>query len=169
MAKVVLGTNLPKNYGRRLAIKIDKETAPLLALELAKFAKKSAKLRAPRDTTFMAESIGYEMVNEKEYLIGVFGAAGRYAKFIEEGFTGHYIPVQYIELHEMNPGTIGSRELMRGLGYKGSPSDTGKIPTFVYVSGEARPFLAPAIDSAFNNIEVLGIRAVTRSLGGGIR
>lgn len=118
----------------KLPMKFEKYSREL-ALELAKFGKKNAKLRAPVATGTLKDGIDYKRISDKTYSIGVYGKASRYARYVERGYRPHWIPVAYMELHYSNPGAKGKSE--HGVGVSGG---------YYYARGTAQPFLSPAIE-----------------------
>ncbi len=136
MIHYTLKSNIARVSGRivKLPNKFEKHSE-LISLELAKYARKSAKLRAPVATGTLKKGIDYRKKGKKTYILGVFNKARRYAGYIERGYRPHWIPTAYIELHYSNPGKKGSRASAEDM-YLGS---------FAWAPGRAQPFLSPAL------------------------
>lgn len=115
MIAIRIHTNIPHVSGRLklLPQKFEKKSERI-ALAWAKAVRKSAKLRSPRDTGTLANNIDYRFIqntkgniSQKRMVVGVFGKAFRYGRYVERGWTPHWIPVEFIEQHRANPGQKG--------------------------------------------------------------
>lgn len=100
-----------------------------------KFVQKSAKLRAPKDTHTLSDSITFKKAtkgrNAKQMVLTVEAPWGA---FVEYGVTPHWIHTDQI---------IGSNKLEQIF---------GNSPRFIFVSGEAQPFIRPALEAGLNQL-----------------
>ncbi len=158
MFQITMKSNIKEVTGRiaKLPEKFEL-VASDISLEASKQVVKTAKNHAPRATGTLRESIEYRKIGNKTYEIGVYGAASRYAGYVERGFTPHYIPIQYIELHYSNPGMRGTPEAMSSIGYL-NPS------AYAFVSGRAQPFMKPALTQVKENIPEIARRVVLKRI-----
>ena len=158
MFNITMKTNIKGVAGRiaKLPEKFEKATNDII-LEASKQAVKIAKNHAPRATGTLREGIEYRKISDKTYEIGVYGAASRYAGYVERGFTSHYIPIQYIELHYSNPGVQGSSEAMSSMGYSNPLA-------YAFVSGRAQPFMKPALTQVKENIPEIARKIVLKRI-----
>jgi hypothetical protein len=72
--------------------------------EFMRMLQKSIKLRAPRDTGFLASQINLYI---KGKVITIDTGDAYYAYFQEFGFRPHFIPLEYFEQHYSSPATAG--------------------------------------------------------------
>jgi len=111
MIRMKLTSNIPDLRGKVVQIpnKLN-NSAVDIGLGWAKWVVKSAKLRSPRFTGSLARSIGITgHPSPKVYTVGFMdgtpGAA--YGMAVENGWTPHWIPIEWIEDHRASPGTRG--------------------------------------------------------------
>ena len=115
MFMVRIHTTIPRVAGRlKLLPKRLEKKSERIGIAWAKAVRKSAKLRAPKDTGTLANSIEFRQImnktgkySVKRWEIGIFGKAYRYGRYIERGWTPHWIPIEYLEQHRENPGQKG--------------------------------------------------------------
>lgn len=128
------------------------DAAHELCLEVAKYAKKSAKLRAPRATGLLKSLILIEQgqIHRGFYSnkVSVLGGASQYADAVESGFTPHVIPVEYFTMRPKgqwvnNPA--GFRWVSK------SPSSEGY-------------FMGPALRSAAANVDRIAEKVLGKAL-----
>ena len=96
---------------------------------IAKDLQKNARMRAPKATGFLRESIKVGVGDDKEIKVTVDAP---YAQAQEFGFAPHLVPIEYIEMGLSNPGTR--------LNWFHNPSG------FAMVSKHT-PFMIPAFES----------------------
>lgn len=102
-----------QNRFRRFQKGIDEKWGPMILKRIASKIQKSAKLRAPRFTGFLASQIYVRPLGKKKMQVT---SEAPYAYFQEYGYRPHKIPVEWMKMHEATPGvrgalTIKSREL----------------------------------------------------------
>lgn len=131
-----------------------------IILEFAKFVKRSAKLRAPRWTGFLARSIDYRRPTKQTIEFGIYGTAARYGILQEEGFTPHPIPAEYLQQHVSNPGMPGQDTRSKSTGA------TGSISPIAWVMSRRKggPFMEPAIVAGIAKLPELAERAVDKAI-----
>jgi len=141
-----LASNLPKT----MEIEIPKGM-----MEFAKAVQKSAKLRAPKATGFLASQIKVRKISPKT--IHIDTGEAYYALAQEFGYTPHVIPVEYIRQH-----------------FEASPNVPGRFVSrprkFVTVS-KFTPFMFPALEANIPNLRnILGKKvniAINKARKGG--
>jgi len=106
-------------------------TREKITMGLAKSLKKGMKMRAPKATGFLKDSI-HIVKGAKGIATVVVGAP--YASAQEYGFSPHSIPIQYMEMHYSTPGA-------RGQPISRSEISGWAIPT------KFTPFARPATES----------------------
>jgi len=112
------------------------------------FVQKSAKLRAPRSTGELAQSIRvFRKGNEIHLIVG--SPYGRYQEF---GFRPHWVHALMPTKNKL--GTIGAAFNVSG---------------FVFVSKHT-PFIQPALESGMTHLPIMlsdGVKQAIRNSGGG--
>ena len=104
--------------------------------------QRAAKIKAPVDTGRLRASITPEVrTHMRTSVQGVVGSNVKYAPFRELGTRPHFVPAEY----------IGKWAERHDLGYRG-----------LYVSGEATPFLEPALRENERKIIALLERVVSK-------
>lgn len=113
-----------------------------------KFIQKSAKLRAPRFTGQLAESINVPMNRgNKEIVIQV---TSPYAYFQEFGFTPHFLPA--------GMAVAGGYRILDWMQSKGL-TGSGIMP-----SGQPQPFIGPAVEAGLNNLPEMLNQAIKQAI-----
>jgi len=132
------GANETFNFLNRLPRELNKEITKAGELFMKK-VQKSAKLRAPRATGFLASQINVKKQGRRIVL-----STGNvpYAYFQEFGFTPHVIPIQYLEMHYGSPGARGVRIPGRD------------ISGYAWVSRN-KPFIMPALKANLAKLSAL--------------
>ena len=100
--------------------------------EFARAVQKSAKLRAPRSTGFLADQIKVEKT--KKGYVSITTGQAYYALAQEMGYKPHWIPVQYFERHRRSPNVPGGA--------------MGRVVNPTWPRGQVskhKPFMRPAI------------------------
>ena len=118
-------SKLPANLNKEVVIKSE---------EFMRFVQKSAKLRAPRDTGFLASQI--KLTKSGMNFILDTGEA-YYAYYQEFGFRPHIIPFDYFKQHLTSPNIPGQYSQGKNV--------------FVNVSN-FHPFLFPALEVGLSNL-----------------
>lgn len=111
--------------------------------DFCSLVQKSAKLRSPRITGELANSIKIELKNKEINVV----VDSPYAYFEEFGFRPHWI-------HSSMDNRMG-RKVGDILGKNG----------FIYVQWSGKPFIQPAMEIGLNKIDFMLENAVTKSLG----
>lgn len=153
MIHITMRTNIPHVSGRisKWPNKMEK-SAHQIARVWAKAVQKSAKLRAPRNTGTLVKNIEARGVANKTWSIGVYGPAYRYGRYVERGFSPHWVPIEYLEQHENNPGAKGQ--------FVANPR------AFIYLRGTAQPFIGPALLATRSNLKDMFNKAINDNFGG---
>ncbi len=102
--------------------------------QIAKNVQKSAKLRAPRFTGFLADQI--TVTKTKKNHLSVHTGEAYYAGFQEFGFKPHFIPRAWFARHMTAPGVPA--------GAQGRLSADERKKGWAYVS-KHKPFIRPAL------------------------
>lgn len=116
---------------RKLTAKLPQELTKEMmkvSMQFMRNVQKSAKLRAPRDTGFLASQL---IIRKKAKIIILSTGEAYYAYYQEFGFTPHIIPKGYFQQHGMAP-SIPGQFISRPSGY-----------AFV---GRSKPFMIPAME-----------------------
>lgn len=155
--RITIETNIPRVRGRYIKRrKRFKNSTGDVAKEIANFIKRSAKQLAPKGRTGkLRAGIDYKSKAKATYVVGVYGAANRYGRYVERGQAPGWIPREYLRLHNRNPGAKGHRlpkeEVMRTGGY-----------VFVRPSSKSG-FLSKAMSRAKGNVPKLAKRVFKRN------
>jgi len=96
--------------------------------QFMEIVKKSARMRAPKDTGFLADQIDVE---KKGNEITLDTGEAYYAYYQEFGFKPHFMPSEYFKQHKMAPNIPGR--------------PVAKPTRFIMVS-KNKPFLIPALE-----------------------
>ncbi len=110
MMRIRLSTNAGKKVSR--AIKLPdyyRSASGRISKRLAGAAVWYAKLSAPKFTRNLKKSIYKDRISKQNYIVGYGKEAQSYARFIEHGFTPHWIPIEWVQKHHRNPGARGKR------------------------------------------------------------
>lgn len=119
-------SKLPKEIN----LEINKKSSEFMA-----FVQKSAKLRAPRNTGFLADQI---RVFKKGKTIVLNTGEAYYAHYQEFGFTPHVIPTEFIEQHAaLSPNIPGQ--------FVFNPKGFARV-------ARHKPFIFPALESGLSNL-----------------
>jgi len=129
----MLGANELNSFLIKISKKMEKEIEKS-GDEFMKFVQKSAKLRAPRITGALAQSILLQKLNKKQIEIEV---TSPYGVFQETGFTPHLISVYAPTRSGIRFGEI-----------YGLPSGKAFVSKFT-------PFIAPALEQGLNMLPQL--------------
>jgi hypothetical protein len=113
-------------------------------INIAKFIQKSAKLRAPRASGYLADHIYVTATKQNEISII---ADAYYAKYQEQGYTPHYVSTY-------NHLSLYVWALMRG----------HNPPAPVYFVSGYKPFLSPAVDAAESRMGEWYGKSTTRAV-----
>lgn len=119
------------NKVQKFTVRLSKEMTKEIMIVNKRFMKnvqKSAKLRAPRETGFLAGQIRVKM--KGKFIILDTGEA-YYAYYQEFGFRPHLIPREYFQQHRMSPNIPGQ--------FVSSPRGYSFV-------GKSKPFMIPAME-----------------------
>jgi len=116
--------------------------------EFMRFVQKSAKLRAPRVTGFMASQIKIKKSKDGNVITLDTGEA-YYAYWQEVGFTPHKIPTAYFNQHMRSPNIPGLPET--------------RFRKFAWVSKHT-PFMMPALASGMVNLPNILTRRIKEAI-----
>ena len=94
-----------QNRFRRFQKGVDEKWGPMILKRIASKIQKSAKLRAPRFTGFLASQIHIRPLGKKRIEVT---SEAPYAYFQEYGYDPHKIPIEWISMHKAGPGTRGA-------------------------------------------------------------
>ena len=120
---------------------------------IAKAVQKSAKLRAPRFTGFLADQI--TLVKTKKNHLSVHTGEAHYAMAQEFGFKPHYIPRAYFDRHKTAPAVPG--------GALGKLSKAEKMKGWAYVR-KHKPFIRPALAVNIPRVVPIMIKKVEKAV-----
>lgn len=90
---------------RRFQKGVNEKWGPMILKRIAAKIQKSAKLRAPRFTGFLASQIHVRVDAKNKVRVT---SEAPYAYFQEYGYDPHKIPVEWIGMHKAAPGTRGA-------------------------------------------------------------
>ena len=106
--------------------------------------------------------------------------ARRYGRYVEGGTRPHKIPIEYMKIHNLEPGRKGGPKAMHELGFTANydeyrkarfgsminPYSGLKVPTGWWVSGRAHPFIRPALEASLSpdNIKAIIERGLKKHL-----
>ena len=115
-------------------------------LKLGSYIQKNAKLRAPRDTGFLASQI---RVYKRGKDVVIDTGQAYYAYYQEYGYTPHFIPTEYIFQHRQSPNIPGQ--------YVSNP--TG----FVFVS-RSKPFMVLAVEAGLSRLPMFVNEGIKKAI-----
>lgn len=76
--------------------------------EWANMIVKMSRAQAPVFTGTLRDGIKATPTGKKTWVVGIYGKAYRYGRYLERGFTPHWVPFEYIQQHMENPGVKGT-------------------------------------------------------------
>ena len=158
MIAIRMKNNIPRVSGAliKLPNQLDK-SAETIGKEWAKWVQKAAK-RAPSFTGTLKANIKAEKEKSKKgyktWIVGVFGKASRYGRYVERGWTPHWIPIDYIWQHQANPGQKGE--------YVDNPSGW----VLSHSNNTDTGFLRKAVQASKSNIPNIIQKALSKNIGG---
>jgi len=94
-----------QNRFRRFQKGVDERWGPMILKRIASKVQKSAKLRAPRFTGFLASQIYVRPLGKRRMQVT---SEAPYAHFQEYGYDPHKIPLEWISIHKAAPGFRGA-------------------------------------------------------------
>ena len=115
MIAIRITTNIPRVAGRvaKLPNRLESYSGDI-GLAWANDVVSGAKRRAPHDTGTLKKNIDYRritkkggIVSTKRFVVGIYGKAARYGRYVESGWKPHWIPVDFIYQHQESPGQKG--------------------------------------------------------------
>jgi hypothetical protein len=126
-------------------------------MEIAKDIRKRAKLRAPRQTGYLASQISIKADATKRRIVIDTGQA-YYGFFQEKGFRPHTIPWEYLTTqHAGRPSGRGIPKSFRAL-------ESGPFGEKFVTVRRHKPFMRPAFQAAIPAIPATLKRAAERAL-----